>query len=416
VKRRIVPSLAWLLLLTCVILDGLTLVVVMLWTPGGQLLGWEITLSFLMFPIVGALIVSRRPRNTVGWLLCAFGIGSAVTSFSAAFVQHAIALHTDAQLATGLVDALGNLVWPLNIALCVLLLLVFPDGRVLSPRWRSLVWLTIPVTAAQCVMGLLQPEPLEHRTGRDLVVNPFGVPALGPVINALYPLTQVASILLVLAAIASVIVRYRRATGVVRQQIKWPAVGAALAVLFIASGVILATALAPAGQDAQNSPISNTGFALAFFALPASIGVGVLRHRLYDIDVLINRALVYGALTAFLVVLYAAGVFGAQLVAGAITRQVGVRSQSPLVIVATTLLVAALIRPLRARVQRLVDRRFYRAKYDAQKTLAAFGATLRTETDLGQLTDHLLGVVDETMRPAQVSLWLRETGRTEISR
>ncbi len=147
---------------------------------------------------------------------------------------------------------------------------------------------------------------------------------------------------------------------------------------------------------------------LVFVPIPLAIGIAVLRYRLWDIDAIINKALVHGALTASLVVTYVAGVFGMQLVVGGVTRQVGFQSQQPIVIVVTTLLVAALFRPLRARVQRVVDQRFYRQKYDAQKTLAAFGTTLRSEVDLSQLTEHLLATVQTTMQPTQVSLWLRQ--------
>jgi hypothetical protein len=328
-------------------------------------------------------------------------------------VRHAIALHADAQLATGLVDALGNLVWPANVGLVALLLFVFPDGRLLSRRWRPLAWLMIALAASQSVMALLQPGPLEQVEGRSLVVNPLGVPALEPLISALYPLTQVVGDLLVLVAIGAVIVRYRRASGSVRQQMKWPAVGATLAVLFIVAGIVLATLLTPPGGDPQNSLISNLGFALAFLTLPVGVGIGVLRYKLYDIDLIINRALVYGALTAMLAIIYVVGVYGAHLVIARLSGHVGIQSQQPIVVVATTLLVAALARPLRARVQEAVDRRFYRHKYDAARTLAGFAATLRTETDLRDLSEHLVGIVDETMRPAHVSLWLRSPSPTK---
>jgi hypothetical protein len=169
---------------------------------------------------------------------------------------------------------------------------------------------------------------------------------------------------------------------------------------------VLGDVLTPVGQDSSNSFVTNLGFGLGFLMLPIGAGIGVLRYKLYDIDILINRALVYGPVTAILAALYGACVFGAQAAVGALTRTS--QENQPLIIVATTLLVAALIQPLRIHVQALVDRRFYRRKYDAAQTLASFGAALRTQTRLGDLHEHLVTVITETMQPDYVSLWLHE--------
>jgi hypothetical protein len=368
-----------------------------------QILGLFIQLgAFAAFPVVGALIVSQRPSNTVGWIFCAIGLGTAFTSFSAGYIQHALTTHADAQLATGLVDAVGNAVWILNLGLGSLLLSVFPDGKPLRGSWRVIFWATAAAVAATVFASLVQPGPLE--TG-GRVVNPLGIWALGSILSAIDTVGHLLFIPLVLVAVASVIVRYRRAEGVQRQQIKWFAYGAGMMVLVIAVTLVASDALTPAGQDSSNSVIANVGFSLAFVMLPLGAGIGVLRYRLYDIDVLINRTLVYGSLTAILAAVYFAVVIAFQALAQALTGQ---RSLPPPVIVASTLLIAALFQPFRALLQRFIDRRFYRRRYDASKTLADFGQTLRGEVDLSRLNEHLLSTVEETMQPAHVSLWLRE--------
>jgi hypothetical protein len=357
--------------------------------------------AFAAFPVIGGLIVSQRPSNTVGWIFCAIGLGTAFTSFSAGYIQHALTTHADTQLATGLVDAVGNAVWILNLGLGSLLLSVFPDGKPLRGPWRVIFWATVAAVAATVLASVVQPGPLE--TG-GRVVNPLGIAALDSVLSAIDTVGHFLFIPLVLVAVASVIVRYRRAEGVQRQQIKWFAYGAGLLVLVIAVTLVASDALTPAGQNPSNSVISNVGFSLAFVMLPLGAGIGVLRYRLYDIDVLINRTLVYGSLTLALAAVYVASVALMQALASRLTGQ---HALPPAAVVVSTLLIAALFSPLRRRLQRFIDRRFYRARYDTARTLERFAATLRSEVDLRDLSDHLVGVVDETMCPAHLSLWLR---------
>jgi len=370
-----------------------------------------VTVSFLAFATMGALIVSRRPRNTVGWIFCAIGLGTAATSFTAGYVRYALAAHTDAQLATGVVDTLGNTLWPLNLGMGSLLLFLFPDGRLPSHRWRTVFWLDVACIGTMVLANAAHPGALEAN-GR--VVNPLGIAGAEPLLNTVVNGAQTAYLVMVLVAIVSVIVRYHRAAGAERQQIKWFAYGAALIALIFTVTLVLADALTPSNQDPSNSLISTVGFSLGFLMLPLGAGVGVLRYRLYDIDLIINRTLVYGTLTATLAAIYFAGVVGAQALANVVTGQPS--QPSPVVVVLTTLLIAALFTPLRQRIQASIDQRFYRRKYDAAKTLARFGARLRTETDLGDLRAHMLGVVHETMQPAQVSLWLREPQRQAVVR
>jgi hypothetical protein len=358
--------------------------------------------AFFAYPVIGSLIVTQRPSNTVGWIFCAIGLGTAITSFSAGYVQQALAAHADAQLTTGLIDALGNAVWPLNIGLGSLLLLLFPDGRPLARRWRLIVWIDIVAIVALSLSSLLQPGPLETN-GR--VVNPLGLQAAGPVISAVDVMGTVLLLPLASLAIISVIVRYRRASGVQRQQIKWFAYGAALMALIIAGTNFVAVLLAPNGQNTANNTPSTIGFALGFVMLPLGAGIGVLRYRLYDIDVIINRTLVYGSLTALLAGVYFGSVIGMQQLARLLVGAQG--AQNPLIIVLSTLLIAALFQPLRTRLQRAIDRRFYRAKYDAAKTIERFTATLRQQVEFDELSAHLEDAVRETMQPTSVSLWLR---------
>ena len=406
--RRAPTIFAWLVLVVCVVAIAVAHVLALIGT--GQANGsWVVTASFLTYPTVGALIISRRPKNAVGWVFCAIGLGAASTSFSAGYVSYSIAKHTDTQLATGLIDMLGNAVWPLNLGLGSLLLFLFPDGKLPSRRWRTALWVDVACISAMIVAGLLHAGPLEKH-GR--VINPIGIGSAMSLLSAIQNLAQTLFVFATLAAIVSVVVRYRHATGVQRQQIKWFAYGGVLIAIIVAVTMILADTLTPRGQDPSTTAFSNIGFALGFTMLPLGAGIGVLRYRLYDIDILINRTLVYGSLTAVLAVVYFGLVFVAQSLTQAVTGQT---KPQPAIIVASTLFIATLFNPLRRRIQAAIDRRFYRAKYDAARTLEAFAASLRNQVELAELSAHLLGVVRETMQPAHVSLWLRPDERKRSS-
>lgn len=398
-RRGKAPILGGLVLLVCALAYALALLAFFM---SGATLGQQLTTlaqlaGFFAFPAVGSLIVSRRPSNTIGWIFCAIGLGTATTAFSAGYVTHALTTHADTQLATGIVDALGNGIWSLNIGLGTLLLLLFPDGKPLSRWWRVIVEFAIAVIATAALADLTRPGPLE--TG-GRVVNPLGITSLHSVVDAVDLVAHLILPPLVVLAIASVIVRYRRATGIQRQQIKWFAFGAASM-----AAIICVTTIA---FSDQNSVPSTIGFSVAFALLPIGAGTGVLRYRLYDIDILINRTLVYGSLTAVLAAVYFGCVVGLQHLAAVLAgRQT---SDNPLIIVVSTLLIAALFQPLRRRIQRGIDHRFYRRKYDATKTLERFAMALRSETDLAELTAHVVATVEETMQPSQAWLWLRESG------
>jgi hypothetical protein len=407
--RGIVRHLGWVFLVLDAILI-ITGLVIFTQTAGSNLnngiLGtYSLVIAFSTFPAIGALIISRKPGNTIGWIFCAIGLGTAFTSFSAAFVQQALATHTDDSAIVGLVDMLGNTIWPLNLGMGTLLLFLFPTGRLLSPRWRFVFWADVALIAVASLTSLVMPGYLETTRGHsgppDRVWNPLGIVSAKPLIEMI---NQVGGSLFVLCALASficIIIRYVTSRDIQRQQIKWFALGAAAMVAIIVPSFFFIP-----GQDT----LSNILFALGIVMLPIGAGIGILRYRLFDIDVIINRTLVYGSLTAVLAAIYFAGVIGVQALVNLLSGRAlsgQQEQQSPVLIVVTTLLVAALFQPLRRRFQQFIDHRFYRSRYDAKKTLDRFGASLRSQIELDHLTDHLLDTVNQTMHPAHVTLWLR---------
>jgi hypothetical protein len=346
----------------------------------------------LVFALVGALVASRQPANAIGWLFLALGALDAGYELAYGWGFHA--LHADpgglpAGEYAAWVASWASAVPPVFVAL---VLLLFPDGRPPSPRWRPVLWASGVVLAIIFVQNAFAP-------GRLLEVpveNPLGLPGAGFLTGV--P-ADPAALVLVLAAIASLIARFRRASGSRRQQLKWLAWSAGLIAGFLVLGSV---AEAVAGADGGSTEIVwGFVFAVVLSGIPVSAGIAILRHRLYDIDVVINRTLVYGALTATLAAAYLGGVLLLQLALGPLTQDSGPA------IAASTLGVAALFRPARARIQAAVDRRFYRSRYDAARTLEAFSARLRDEVDLETVSADLRGVAHRTLQPAHVSLWVR---------
>ena len=349
--------------------------------------------AFAMYPIVGAIVLAYRPGNATGRLLVVVGFGVTTTFFSAGYTDYA-SITGHALPGFAFMDWLGNVIWPQNIAFGMLLALLFPTGHLPSPRWRWLLWAGVAGMALNALSSAFMPGVFSGET----TVNPFGVPALGPLLSILGLLSNALVALLGLGALLAVLVRFWRSRGIERQQMKWFALGTAVLVIAIALNLLLV-------PDDNNG--AQLGFAIGFGVLPFSIGAAVLRARLYDIDIIINRALVYGLLTASLAVVYFGLVLGFQFVVTHRVGGLGAQAQQPIVIVLSTLLIAALFTPLRTRIQRLIDRRFYRRKYDSARTLARFGQTLRTEVEIEPLCDHLVSAVEETMQPESVMLWIR---------
>ncbi len=358
---------------------------------------------FLIFPLVGALIAARRPRNPIGWILMADGLLWLLTDLMDDYSLYGVASPGSVPLAVG-IAGINNWLWVPAVGLLgTYVFLLFPNGRLPSRRWRPLAWLSGAVILGVSLGTALDPGPLQNLGG---VQNPFGIllPWMIPVFWAFLPLLP----LCMLASVLSLVLRYRRSRGEERQQIKWIAfaasvVGVLYLIAMITSFIFPSVAWFQAGSPLWLDLIDYTAL-LSFTLVPIAVGVAMLRYRLYDIDLVINRTLVYGSLTATLVVLYLGGVAAAQVVFRAITGQ---EQQPQFAVVVSTLAIAALFNPLRRRIQSFIDRRFYRRKYDAAKTLEDFGARLKDETDLDGLSEDLVGVVRATMQPEHVSLWLR---------
>jgi hypothetical protein len=348
----------------------------------------ELGIAFVIYPIVGAIIIAQRPRNIVGRILVAIGFGTTLTYFSAGYLAYSTTPGGHPLPAAAFLDWLSNCVWPVNLGLGTFLLLLFPTGRLVSPRWRWIAWIGAGGLALSVISSAFMPGVFSGET----TTNPYGIASLTGALNLANQVSGVLVSLLTIAAILSALWRFWRSREAERQQMKWFAFGAALLAAAIAINAIW-------------FPQSNLGFAIGFGILPLSIGIAVVRYRLYDIDLLINRALVYGALTAALAAVYFGVVIGSQALTRLLTGQG--QPQQPVVIVLSTLLIAALFQPLRTRLQRTIDRRFYRRKYNAARTLAACGQTLRTEVEMESLCEHLVSAVEETMQPESVSLWLR---------
>jgi hypothetical protein len=291
-----------------------------------------------------------------------------------------------------------NWIWPVALSPVGFFLLLFPDGHPPSRRWRPVGWLLIAALAGWFVSQAFVPGPLVN-AGYESVRNPYGIEALEGSLRVLGAVANFFLVGAVLASAVSLIFRFRRSRGDERRQLEWVAYAGALVMLVLILQLGLESAVA---QDEALVNVFNLILTVSLCGVPVSAGIAILKYRLYDIDLLINRTLVYGALTVMLALVYLGGVVSLQYVLRALTGQ-----ESQLAVVASTLVIAALFSPLRRRIQNFIDRRFYRRKYDAAKTLEAFSARLRDETDLGALGDGLVGVVKETMQPAHMSLWLR---------
>jgi hypothetical protein len=342
--------------------------------------------------LVGGLIASRRPRNPVGWIVAGHAFCFSFGEFSR---QYAIyGLQTDpGSLPFALAMASPSYwIWlPGIILMFAFLPLYFPDGHLVSPRWRIVLWFAVVVGLFETGFALVRPGD-EETPG---IPNPLGVEGLGP-LSGVFDFAGSAPWLAVgVLSATSLVVRFRRSRGEERQQIKWVVYAV---VLLVFSSLIDQFLL----EDRLALVADFIFFMIFFEGLWVAVAVAILRYRLYDVDVVINRTLVYATLTAMLVLVYLGGIVLLQALFRAVTGQ-----ESQLAVVASTLVIAALFGPLRRRVQAFIDRRFYRRKYDAAKTLAQFSSKLRDETDLDSLNDELVAIVRETVQPAHASLWLR---------
>ena len=360
------------------------------------------TVVAISFSTVGAMITPRLPpQNAIGWIFCSIGLIAGMRLFVAEYAIVTLLAEprtVPAMLPGGEVLAwISSWLWVPHIGLFVFLALLFPDGRPPSSRWRSFGWLVGVVVVTGTVSVALWPETA---AGFDLVNHPLGIEGatdtMNPVETILYALGLIVA--------ASLLVRLRRSRGVKRQQVKW----FAYAVAVLATSAILAYVVSELVGVAWLEWVSSMLVIVGVVGLPVAVGIAILRYRLYDIDTLLHRTLVYGALTTVLAAVYFGSIVLFQVLFRAFTGQ-----ESQLAVVGSTLAIAALFTPLRRRIQSFIDRRFYRRKYDARKTLESFSAKLRTETDLDALSGDLIKVIEETMQPARVSLWLKSPKRTK---
>jgi hypothetical protein len=396
-SRRTATWLAWSLWALSIALTALALLLLALILPhpNTHVYDYWFNNTLIVIPAtVGAIVASRRPENPVGWLLCLSGLTTSISHFGSQYAIYALSAQPDSLPAAEAFAWINTWILPILIAVDVFTLLLFPTGRPPSRRWRWLGWLTIAFVFVGAISGAVTSGPVD---GLGPLRNPLGIEGFTSGFKAvLYPMAP----FLFAASALSVFVRLRRATGVERQQIKWFAYTAVVLATSVFLQIITRAVDVPLWLERAEFAV----FTVAGTANTISIGIAILRYRLYDIDIIINRTLVYGSLTAILFGVYFGGVTATQALLRTITGQ---QALPQLVIVASTLVITALFNPLRRRLQSLIDRSFYRRKYDARKTLEGFSVKLRDETDLEALSGDLVGVVRETIQPAHVSLWLR---------
>ncbi len=414
-SHRAAAWLAWSLCALCVALAAIAVLLALLTLPGPtkSSSNWGVffAVSLLVYPTVGAFLASRRPENLIGWLLCTIGLLFVIEGFALVYAGYALSVESDS--LPGEQIALWVSGWfhfPMVFSGAALLVLLFPNGRLPDRSWRVVPWL---VAGA----GLLWTLWLATKPGRPAywlltfyphIRSPFAVGGvMGEFIEMLGRLGGAALFVMCVASVIGVFVRLGSARGEERQQIKWFAYAA---VVLLGAPFVAALPISIA-VEAMGAPWK-VGLALPVLAgllgIPVAIGIAILKYRLYNIDVIINRTLVYGSLTLMLLLVYFGGVTATQALFQALTSQ---ERLPQLAIVVSTLVIAAMFNPLRRLIQSFIDRSFYRRKYDAAKTLEGFSMKLRNETDLNALSDDLVSVVRETMQPAHVGLWLRELDR-----
>ncbi len=398
-KQNTATILAWLLAgLTFLLMAG---TVVLVWlgrsspfrADGEYSLTYQVVavLGNALAPIVGALIAARQPRNSYGWIWLISGFALSFVQFVVAYAFHGLLIAPGTLPLVELALSLAGAAWLLYLSTGPFVLLLFPTGHLPSRKWRIVAWAVVGALLSGLALGWAVPGQSGFVPG---VENPYGAQGIaGDGVEAVVNISVILVSIAIVAGVLSLLFRFRRATGVERQQLKWFTYGAVLL-----GGVFISDFFYtfPGVWESVKE-------AIAFNMLPPlTVGIAILRYRLYDIDVLIRRTFAYSILTTLLALIYFGSVVVLQNLFSTISNQ-----QSTIAIVISTLAIAALFLPLRQRVQDFIDRRFYRKKYDAAKTLAGFAATCRDETDLDKLTARLVEVVEETMQPESVALWLR---------
>ena len=350
----------------------------------------------LVFVSVGALVATKRPENPLGWVMLATGITFSVAGMSTAWVEEFVRPGMETSLPAVSLAWISSWTWGIGPLLSgTFLLLLFPDGHLPSARWRP-VARTIGVGIVMMVASIaFTPGPMDVDASVD-IVNPFGIGRSDGPMTVLATIGLLVGLGGLLLSVASLFARYRRAVAQTRLQIRWLAYAAIVVVVFLIAGAVIESTMGEKGVE-----INNTIVPASLTALPLAIGIAILRHRLFDIDRVINRTIVYALVTGSALAVYSGTVF--------LVGTVAVGSSDNLTVAVATLAAAAVFRPALRWVQGFVDRRFYRRRYDAQHTIDLFGARLREETDLDELTGDLVGVVETTMQPQHVSVWLVPT-------
>jgi hypothetical protein len=350
-------------------------------------------ISFGVFAVVGALLVTQRPGNPVSWIMLAIGLIVGIFPTLETYAAY-VMITRGSPNPLAVFGAWANaLYWiPLLSLALIYLPLLFPDGRLPSRRWLPVAVIAGLAVAGFVVIGAFS----ETLTGQDIdyyIANPIGIKGMPPIEqHPIFPVLIIGVSIGLLGAAAAVFVRFRRSRGVERQQLKW---------------FLFAAALTPAIMFTDRlALVGEILFGLVLMSLPAAVGIAVLRYRLYDIDIIIRRTLAYGLLTAILALVY----FG---IVSVLQNLIIVMSglHSAIATVLSTLAIAALFSPLRRRIQESIDRVFYRRRYDAEQTLQDFAIKVRDEVELEQLIQHLVSVVQETMQPASISLMQKEPGK-----
>jgi hypothetical protein len=366
------------------------------------------TLVVLAFPLVGLGILVRQPRNRIGWLLEGVGLAWTVPSLLDVYAYYGLVIAPGSVPGADVAAALNEGSWSLGILMMgVFLILPFPDGRLLTPRWRVVAWLAGAAAVVVPAVIALAPGTLEEAPVSGLV-NPLSAGRFEPIVLALSVVALPLVPICLVASAVSLVLRFRRSSGVQREQIKWLSTAGGLVAALFAVTLTSTFAAEFAGSGSPGGlplPIRflQEASISSFVLLPLAIGAAILRFRLFDIDLVINRALVYGSLTALLAAVYLGSVLLLQLVLRPLTEQ------SDLAVAVSTLAVAGAFGPARRSIQALVDRRFYRRRYDAALTLDAFAGRLRHQVDLDAVGADLLAAVRETVQPTHATVWLAGT-------
>jgi hypothetical protein len=370
------------------------------WSTSNFLVGSAFGLMLLTFPLSGVLICDRRPGSRIGWLLLATG-ACWVISGATVYADYGLRLHPGSLPGSDFVAVIASSLWVPAIGLCgTYLLLLFPDGRLPSPRWRWVLHLSTFVMVAGVLSLALTPGLLGD-AGYPDTVNPIGITSLATALDYAKLVIVLLPVAMCVSA-ASLVVRYRRAGPVERQQITWLAAAATVVVSMYAVVLPLSAFIAPSGPPPTSVQAMQAVALISFGLIPGAVLVAVLRYRLYEIDVLIRRTVTYAVLVAILGAGYLAGIW----MLGAVLRSLTGASGAVAVTV-STLAVWAAFQPLRSRVQRVVDHRFARGRYDAETAVAGFSSRLRDQVDLDAIACDLIDTAHRTVQPRMVSVWLR---------